>query len=372
MSRAGACRPPRVGALAFCLLALGGLPGPSTGAAGDDVPSPAEVRPEGDATLRVQADRPDAASRAAVARGLDFLRRSQLDSGAIGGKYPVAVTSLAAMAILGAGHGYHDRSYGSTLRGALRFILASSAGGSGYISDDKSKMHGHAYAVLFLCQVYGELPREEEAEVSRAIKDGIRVIERAQNSRTFGWFYDPQQPVVKDEASITICVLQALRAANGIGFTIPKGLIDQAVSYVKRCQDDSGSFRYSLEGGDNHTSYALTVAAVSTLYAAGIYDSPAISRGLDSARRELAHYREDPLKAAGDEFFLYGNVYASQAFYQAGGVLWASWFPVARRSLLRRQESDGSWRDLNGSEFGTAMSLLILEVPWNYLPIFQR
>jgi hypothetical protein len=44
-----------------------------------------------------------------------------------------------------------------------------------------------------------------------------------------------------------------------------------------------------------------------------------------------------------------------------------------RRYLLARQRPDGSWPDDNyGDEFGTAMAVLILEVPLQYLPIFQR
>src|SRR5262245_7291350 len=99
--------------------------------------------------------------RAAIDRGLQFLRRNQQQSGAIGDSYEVAVTSLAGLAILGAGYPYrqgppHARE---ALEGALAF-LANSARSDGYLSDAKSRMHGHCYAMLFLTQLYGELPLE--------------------------------------------------------------------------------------------------------------------------------------------------------------------------------------------------------------------
>ena len=153
---------------------------------------------------------------------------------------------------------------------------------------------------------------------------------------------------------------------------MPKGVVDRGVEYVRKCQNPDGSFRYSLAGRDQHTSYCLTVAAISVFHAAGLYDSPEIERGLNFVRRCLADEPGEPLRAAQEEFRLYGNMYAAQAFYQVGGDLWASWMPDARKTLLRRQAADGSWNDPYGEEFGTAASLLILEVPLNYLPIFQR
>ncbi len=233
-------------------------------------------------------------------------------------------------------------------------------------------MHGHCYAVLFLTQIYGELPPKDQGEVREAILKGLEVIRASQSSRG-GWYYNFPKSSDEDEASITICALQALRAANGIGFVVPKGIVDDAVSYVKKCQTRNGSFIYSLTGGDNHSSYGLTVAAVSTLHAAGVYDSPEVSKGLDYARRRLQERPGEPMKAAEKEFFSYANLYAAQAYWQAGGDLWASFLPGARRYLLSHQDKEeGSWSDDYGAEFGTAMAILILEVHLNYLPIFQR
>ena len=342
------------------------------------VPAAEPISPEPDSgatAARVIRDPEEASVRTAIERGLRFLARMQLPSGALGGKYPVAVTGLAGMAFLGAGHGYGERPYDDVLRKAVDFVLASQDREvPGYFSDTTSKMHGHCYAVLFLCEVYGELPEEERRKVRAAIEGGVRVIEEAQNRKTSGWYYQPKD-VEDDEASITICALQALRAANGIGLVVPKTIVDNGVSYVRKCQADDGSFWYRslLSRGDNHTSFGLTVAAISVFHAAGIYESPEIRKGLEFVRRCLADYPDEPVKAAEKEFFLYANLYAAQAFYQAGGDIWASWYPLARRYLLKHQSpGDGSWKDFYGDEFGTAMSLLILEVPLNYLPIFQR
>ena len=46
--------------------------------------------------------------------------------------------------------------------------------------------------------------------------------------------------------------------------------------------------------------------------------------------------------------------------------------PAIRDQLVARQRDDGSWLDTICPEYGTAMAALILQMPNNYLPIFQR
>jgi len=352
---------------------------PALARPGEEGGAPGAPEPDAATTARVWSGVRPAPVRAAIDRALAFLARKQLGSGAIGGRFPVAVTSLAGLAILGAGYRADGGPYTKTLNGAIGFLKRSLGSPPGYIADDKSRMHGHSYAVLFLTQIHGELRRDEQSEVGSMIRDGVALILDSQ-TKLGGWYYlprglDPDGGTL-DEASLTICALQALRAANGIGFVVPKDRIDKAISYIHRCKAEDGSFKYSLTTRDAHRSYALTVAAVSALHAAGAYDAEDVREGIDYARREIARRPSDPMRAAGKEFFFYANFYAAQAFYQAGGEVWATWYPAAVRYLLERQgrvgDEAGSWDDDYGPEFGTAMAALILEVPLGYLPIFQR
>ena len=50
------------------------------------------------------------------------------------------------------------------------------------------------------------------------------------------------------------------------------------------------------------------------------------------------------------------------------------YFRTVKRILLERQQADGRWRCRYGpgDAFGTAVSTLILQIPLQYLPIFQR
>jgi hypothetical protein len=306
-----------------------------------------------------------------VDRGLRYLRAQQTrESGSIGSRYVVAVTSLTGLAILGAGHQPEQEPHGSMLRNCLKFILASAR--DGYITEageSESRMHGHCYAVLFLSEILGSLEPEEEERVSAVIKEAVRVIENAQ-SRDGGWFYFRDNAENQDEASVTVCALQALRAARNVGFTVDGSRIEGAIRYVKKCQARDGSFAYSLRESQR-TSYALTVAAVSTLNAAGVYRSEELKLGLDNISRSIEAARS-PWRAAESEYDFYANLYAAQALYQEGGDAWARWYPSVRRHLVEKQAPDGSWESRFGDEYATAVALLIFEVPLGYLPIFQR
>ena len=60
--------------------------------------------------------------------------------------------------------------------------------------------------------------------------------------------------------------------------------------------------------------------------------------------------------------------------YTQGGPIWESYFERLRRFLILRQDEDGAWtnRDGPGPAFSTAVACLILEIPYCFLPIFQR
>ena len=70
--------------------------------------------------------------------------------------------------------------------------------------------------------------------------------------------------------------------------------------------------------------------------------------------------------------FLYGHYYAAQAMYLSGSDLWSQWYPSIRDELLEAQQTEGFWRGQAGNEYGTAMALIILQMPNRLLPIFQK
>ena len=303
-------------------------------------------------------------TREAIERGLRYLADSQQEDGSFGGqRYErhVGITGLACMAFMADGHVPGRGEYGSEVERGLNFILQS-ASESGLIAADTSHgpMYGHGFATLFLGEIYG---MTNDSRVREVLLKAVRLIVNTQNHEG-GWRY---QPVPYDaDISVTICQIMALRSARNAGLSVPKDTIDRAIAYVRQCQNPAdGGFRYMLSGGS--TAFPRSGAGVASLFYAGVYEGDAITKGLDYLIRSGL-----PVGPNTGGHFYYGHYYAAQAMFLAGGEYWAKWYPDIRDKLLETQVPDGSWTSSHGGPYGTAMSLLILQIPNRLLPIFQR
>jgi hypothetical protein len=335
--------------------------------------------------------------REAVARGLDWLQEHQHPDGYwsehVGYKLNtsyerlddrpmphVGVTALALMSFLGGGHLPDRGKYGDVLHRGLDFVLSCSQD-DGQVTANGTRMYSHAFATLFLAEVYGMVDRPD---VKKVLQRSVDLIVDSQNAEG-GWRYRPFAR--ESDMSITVCQVLALRSARNVGIHVPVTTIQNAQSYVYRSAvrsndrtyrfrghggfgDDGGSFRYQNR---EHTraTFPLTAAGVTTLYAAGEYDNPVIRDALDYMDRQVASFSNDWQE---HYFFFYGHYYAVQAYYITGDPKWTKYFRMIKSMLLELQQRDGSWRcEVGpGPAFGTAVSTLILQIPLQYLPIFQR
>ncbi len=326
----------------------------------------------------------------AVERGLAWLAANQSADGAwiakIGYKLNndynhtsedrghLGVTSLACMAFLAGGHLPGRGAYGPNVERGLNFVL-SCVQEDGYITRSGSRMYDHAFATLFLAEVCGMTHREDvEAQLQKAVDLYSR----------------------ESDMSIVVCQVIALRAARNIGIRVPKSTVDRAAKYVvgsaytrdQRSDAQSfypprdfgteiGTFRYQKDV-KSRTSFPLTAAGVTALHGLGVYSDDLIRKGLDYLSHDLARFDQMPSLespvAEGHYYFWYGHYYAVQAMYTAGSPYWEPYFEEVRRVLLSIQHEDGSWPNAvgPGPAFGTAMGVLILEIPYRFLPIFQR
>ncbi len=108
---------------------------------------------------------------------------------------------------------------------------------------------------------------------------------------------------------------------------------------------------------------------MASLYYAGIYEDDAIDKGLTYLIREAMPGRASATRS----HYFYGQYYAVQTMYLAGDDYWATWWPAIRTELLGMQNDEGSWDDRSvGKPYGTAMALIVLQMPKRYLPIFQK
>lgn len=392
----------------LALLALSGGPADPNGlllAAGSCYPD-AESNADGDATRRSgqegaldrspsgrlagdsQASR--AATSAAVERALDWLAARQaeeLDGSMppIGAEEyaPIALSALGALAYMSAGNAPERGPHGQPLARSIDYLLAhvdrlADSPKRGYVSDERdrtSHMHGHGFATLALAEAYSFSPKTIRGRrIEEALRFAVDRIEASQGADG-GWYYQPRADVLH-ENSVTICVVQALRAAKGAGIRVEAQTIARAIDYVKRTQKEDGSFRYAL--GREDSSVALTAAAIATLNATGIYGGAIVGQGYDFVDRELTARtlaaERSGLATLAPPFPFYERLYLAQALWQhPERARFERWANAERAGILTDQRADGAW---GGSRFGdcyaTAVNVLFLTLPEGLLPIFQR
>lgn len=316
----------------------------------------------------------DAAHQRAVERGLAYLASVQARDGGVTGArdgiaYPVSMTALAGMAFLASGSTPTRGPWAEQIRGAQAYILQM-RGPNGLItgptSEQNRAMYGHGFGMMFLGSLYGMETRPRVRERMREmIEGGIVLISKAQ-SPAGGWYY---MPGTGDEGSVTVTQIQALRAVHLAGFPVPEGTIRGAIEYLEKCRTPEGGIRYSLNSGPQ-TRLPISAAAVATLYNAGDYDSDMADACLEYVHRA---FRDQPQWSKGGGHAYYAHYYASQAFYQAGDSYWRDYYPQAAKQLIEQQGDDGAWQgDGIGPVYGTSMALVILQLPYRYLPIYQR
>ncbi len=299
----------------------------------------------------------------AIDQGLTWLAKNQASDGSYGslshyGPH-VGITGLAGLAFLASGSTPGRGPHGDAVAKCLAFILANSSE-SGLLAAETSHgpMYGHGFATLFLAEVYG---MSSDPRARETLRKAIRLIVNTQNDEG-GWRY---QPVRADaDLSVTICQIMALRAARNVGIYIDKDVIDKAITYVKNSQNPDGGFRYMLSSGGS--AFARSAAGVAAMQYAGIYEGDELERGLEYLRR----YTPPKERTVGHYF--YGHYYAAQAMFLAGDEYWKQWWPAVRSELLTKQDSKGFWRGQAGQEYGTAMALIVLQIPNRLLPIFQK
>ena len=245
------------------------------------------------------------------------------------------MTSLAGLAFMASGSSPGRGPYGSQIDKALAYVMRNTSP-SGFIAVLATSTHGpmysHGFGTLFLAEAYGMTHRPE---IREKLQKAVRLIIDSQNIEG-GWRY---QPVRRDaDLSVTICQINALRAARNAGLFVPKETVDACIRYVKRSQNPDGGFRYMLQAGAT-SEFPRSAAGVVALQSAGEYDSKEVRDGIAYLRQ----FGQGLRLGRRNNHYFYGQYYAAQAMWLEGGEPWAEWYPAVRNELLRRQSASGYW-----------------------------
>ncbi len=321
--------------------------------------------------LRAQ-DQSEADLDASIARGLAFLARLQKEDGTFEGGGPrLAMTALALMAFLSAGHAPDSGKHGLTVRRCIDALIRAAPEDGYFGRIDGSRMYGQGIITLALAEVYGvETNTESREKIEKVFASAVRVILKAQEVKkgpphAGGWRYEPSSG--DSDLSLSGWNALALRAAQNVGMTVAKEPVERAVSYVLQCfrKDKSG---FSYQPGHDPT-VAMTGVGVLSLYLLDAAGQPE----LQAAAKYLV---EHPIQND-TRFFYYSLYYTAQAAFQCGEPTWPAVWKVTRERLVGIQMEDGGWpQSRTGEEpgriYATSMAILALTVTYRLLPIYQR
>ncbi len=332
--------------------------------------------------MAVQGRGGNAASEAAVERGLAWLALHQAvdgswqfdlsgcrcdgacrDPGSLTSS--TASTAIALLPFLGAGHTHVDGRHQETVSRGIYYLLSrmkQTARGGDFC---EGTMYGHGVTTLVLAEALG---MTKDDLLVRPVRDAVRFIETAQDMHTGGWRYLPGQA---GDITVTAWQLTALKSAQLAGLEAPSPTIDGVRRFLDRVQDPKqkgAAYGYRTPVAKPCTS---AIGLLCRMYTGWGTEQEALQRGLAN----LAKRGPDPTA-------VYENFYLSQALVQFDHPVWPRWNRKNRDQLVAQQASiaheSGSWffADRSTAPGGrlahTALAIMTLEVYYRLLPIYQQ
>ena len=295
----------------------------------------------------------------AIARAQEWLAQTQQPNGSWGTCNGRNALSCMALMVNGTTPG-HGR-YGAKVATAVDFLVNSQHDNGYLVVGDSGNMYQHGLATLCLAEAYG---MTHNIQVREALIKSIDLIVRSQN-REGGWRYKP----VPEDADLSVTVMQvmALRACVETGLYVPKETIDFAIRYVKGLWGESwDTFGYA--GPANEASFNRAAAGTVCLQSCGLNDDTRIPRAIAHMMKHAPWPGEEGGSKRGGQWMWYGHYYASVAMYHHGGDEWKAYYPRVTAGVLKEWEKRGHYDDV----LNTSWAILVLGVPYRYLPIYQE
>ncbi len=318
------------------------------------------------------------ASEDAVERGLRWLVAHQLENGGWDfdhrkglcrglcrnpGSHSsmTAATSVALLALLGAGYTHKDGQYQDSVHRGLYYLTSrgvKTARGADFM---QGTMYAQGLSAIALCEAYAMTGDEALKDIAQ---QAIDFIVYAQDKRGGGWRYTPGEI---GDTTVTGWQLMALRSGQMAGLQVPSPTIVLASKFLDGVQSDGGAlYGYMDQAPRNSTT---SIGLLCRMYLGWTREHPALARG-------IAHLDKwGPSKSD-----IYYNYYATQVMHHWEGPEWERWNAKMRDSLVRAQATEGheagSWffdgehTKVGGRLFSTAAAVMTLEVYYRYLPLY--
>lgn len=355
----------------------------------------------------------DANTEQAVRGALEFLAKSQSPDGswnaqaygagqraeapsaealyrADTGKFAdTAMTGLALLAFLGAGHTHNDGGpYAACVHRGLSYLCqqqfpSGDLSGRNQIGQQPTvryaRMYSHGIAAIALAEAYA-LTQDQDLLVP--VKNAVDYSLKAMNPRTGGWRYDfaSEDPGDTSQFGWQAMLLNSASVSNAA----PLGghhrvLLQRFLDSVSTGKSGGLAVYRNLNPQSRPASEQASVAMTAEAFAMRTMLGLPMSA---QATREAKQMLMNQLPGSSEPNFYYWY-YATLALYQSQphSEAWTLWNEAMKRELLGTQVSQGDtagswdprciWGGHGGRIYTTALGCMCLEVYYRYLPLYQ-
>jgi len=303
-----------------------------------------------------------------------------------------ALTGLALLAFLGAGHTEKIGGYKDNVKRGIEWLRAKQKSNGCLASGGETCGYNHAMAGLALAEAAGmaRIPETMDA-AQKAVDYSVNVHQCGEGSEKMGWRYTPKE---KGDISNSGWFIMQLKSAKVAGLKIPFGAFEGASAFLDTVEDktfaadannayDNGRHRYGYVSSSKTEVIERPMrSAIGCL----------CREFMGASREELAGGVEWFMNTKGQrggglptksDVNLYYWYYGTLCTFQQGGDLWKRWNDALKPALVETQRNDGddagSWDPEKtsgpGNPFGsmwgrvgqTAFSALCLEVYYRYM-----
>jgi hypothetical protein len=285
-----------------------------------------------------------------------------------------AVTGMAMLAFLGAGHTHKQGKYRDNVRRAAEWIIKTQRPDGGW-TDHAYKAYALGLNTLALAEAYG---MTKDPRMRLPAQKGVDRIFATQD-RYAAWHHGGLR-----STSVTGWMVMALKSARIAGLKVDGGGFQGATNWLNKVTDaDSGKVGYSGPGRYPFSrGLAMTsVGMVCRQFMGTPRTEPLMIRQANLLLTDLPNWEAEntPSRSAQHPYHWY---YGTLAMFQMGGDHWRKWNTALKKTLLPNQrkggDEDGSWDcrmgwgPTGGRVYTTAINALSLEVYYRYLPMYAK
>ena len=276
-------------------------------------------------------------------------------------------TGLALLAFLGAGHTHRQGPYKDEIRRGLYYLREAGAQTQHGLDWQHGSMYGHGIALMAVAEAVTMTRTEDryDTDFLELAKQATQFTVIAQHDNG-SWGYVPGSP---GDLTISGWQVMSLMAARRNGIPLRSYTLPRAKSFVMSVrEEDEWSFGYKTRHGEPTMD---AIAMTLLLYLGQRLEYTPFLRGLDRIAERGPTLTN-----------VYHDYYATLALHHARHRDWDQWNERLRNHLVSTQATRGhergswhfkdKWGDVGGRLYTTAMSAMILEVYYRYLPLYEE